>query len=84
MGNMMLFTMDSYDRKEKKMSEEPFCCRCKEDFRTGEEEGIFRMGELQKLKYAPKTIRDQFREWLNSEIHGEGYLCGNCYFDLTD
>ena len=31
-----------------------------------------------------KQIKEQFREWLNSEIHGNGYLCGNCYFDLTD
>jgi len=44
----------------------------------------WRMGQLRHLKYAPLKIRRQFREWLNSEIHGEGYLCGNCFFDLTD
>ena len=66
------------------MDERPFCCRCSEDFRVGVDDGIFRMGELQKLKRAPRSIRMQFREWLNSDFHGEGYLCGNCYFDLTD
>jgi len=70
------------------MSEEiPFCCRCKEEFRVQENDSRrsnWSMGVLRKLKYAPKKIKDQFREWLNSELHGEGYLCGNCYFDLTD
>lgn len=65
------------------MSERPFCCRCKEDFRV-EDEARWQMGVLRKLKRAPKKIQNQFADWLNSEIHGEGYLCGNCYFDLTD
>ncbi|KKN46784.1 hypothetical protein LCGC14_0669640 [marine sediment metagenome] len=63
---------------------DPFCCRCKEDFPVAEEPTRWMMGQLRKLSKAPKKIREQFREWLNSEIHGEGYLCGNCYFDLTD
>ena len=67
---------------------DPFCCRCKEpfpvdDFPNGRFES-WKMGVLRKLKFAPKKIRVQFKEWLKSEIHGEGYLCGNCYFDLTD
>jgi len=64
--------------------ERPFCCRCKEDFPVAKEPANWCMGQLRKLKFAPKRIRDQFRDWLNSEFHGEGYLCGNCYFDLTD
>lgn len=62
----------------------PFCCRCKEDFPVAEEPTRWMMGQLRKLSKAPKKIKEQFRDWLNSEIHGEGYLCGNCYFDLTD
>jgi len=61
----------------------PFCCRCKEDFPVNKYD-FWQMGKLNKLEQAPKRIRDQYREWLSSEVHGEGYLCGNCYFDLTD
>ena len=61
----------------------PFCCRCKEDFPVNRD-AFWQMGQLNKLKRAPKRIRYQYSEWLNSEIYGEGYLCGNCYFDLTD
>jgi hypothetical protein len=40
------------------------------------------MGMMRLLSKAPKRIRDRFREWLD---HATGkYLCGNCYFDLTD
>jgi len=69
------------------IKEVPFCCRCKEEFPIREIDsrlGGWSMGVLRKLKYAPKKIKYEFREWLNSELHGEGYLCGNCYFDLTD
>lgn len=65
----------------------PFCCRCKEYFpvmQFNSKSEPWRMGEMKSLKFAPKKIRVQFMEWLKSEIHGEGYLCGNCYFDLTD
>ncbi len=61
----------------------PFCCRCQEDFPVGTSRG-FNMGKLTKLKYAPAKIKRKFSGWLDSELHGEGYLCGNCYFDLTD
>lgn len=62
----------------------PFCCRCKEEFPVAKEPTGWSMGQLRKLKYAPRKIKDQFRSWLKSDIHGESYLCGNCYFDLTD
>lgn len=65
------------------MSDEKFCCRCKEDFPI-EELSPWQMGIMRPLYFAPKKIKEMFSEWLNSEIHGEGYLCGNCYFDLTD
>lgn len=70
--------------KEEETKSRPFCCRCKEDFPVGVEPSMWRMGTLTKLKKAPKRIRDMFPNWVDSEIHGEGYLCGNCYFDLTD
>lgn len=62
----------------------PFCCRCKENFRVSKEPANWAMGELRLLKHAPLWIQKRFHEWLDSEIHGEGYLCGNCYFDFTD
>ncbi len=64
--------------------ERPFCCICKTDFPVAEEPTAWRMGQLRKLKKAPKWIRVRFKDWLNSEIHGEGYLCGNCLFDLEE
>lgn len=63
---------------------DPFCCRCQEDFPVATEPSHWAMGFLRPLKFAPREIKNQFREWLNSELHGKGYLCGNCYFDLTD
>lgn len=61
---------------------EAFCFRCKEDFDVASEPASWRMGEMRELKKAPKRIRERFREWLD---HDKGrYLCGNCYFDLTD
>jgi len=61
-----------------------FCCRCKEDFPLGKEPTTWKMGELRELKKAPIKIRNQLSEWIDSELHGKGCLCGNCYFDLTD
>lgn len=49
-----------------------------------QEPASWQMGQLRKLKFAPERIREMLREWLKSEIYGEGYLCGNCYFDLTE
>lgn len=66
------------------MADEPFCCNCKEDFPIATEPATWRMGSMRELKKAPKKIRQRFSSWLKSELHGKGYLCGNCYFDLTD
>ena len=67
------------------MSEpKPFCCRCFEDFPVAEEPTGWMMGKLRRLSKAPKKIRIQFAYREDSEIHGKAYLCGNCYFDLTD
>ena len=67
----------------------PFCARCKEEFPVVDDleaggKKAWRMGELNKIKFATKRIRDGFRDWIDGDIHGEPYMCGNCYFDITD
>ena len=66
----------------------PFCVRCKEEFPVADDleagKKAWRMGTLNRLKFAPKRIRDGFRDWRAGDIHGEPWLCGNCYFDLED
>ncbi len=62
----------------------PFCCRCKEDFPVATEPSVWQMGMMRKLKHAPQKVKRQMNQWIDSDLHGEGYLCGNCYFDLTD
>jgi hypothetical protein len=42
--------------------DEPFCCRCKEEFEVAEEPAIWQMGFLRELKKAPRKIIDQFRD----------------------
>lgn len=60
------------------MSEDKWCARCKEDFPIAEEPTLWRMGELRKLTKAPR--------WIRERLKGErgDYLCGNCFFDMTD
>lgn len=59
-----------------------FCCRCKEEFPEANEPTSWTMGKLRKLDKAPRRIVAQFSDWLGHP--GGKYLCGNCYFDLTD
>ena len=66
----------------------PFCVRCKEEFPVVDDLEVggkkaWRMGTLNKLKFAPKRIRDGFRDWSAGDIHGEPWLCGACYFDIN-
>ncbi len=61
---------------------QPFCCRCKEEFPV--RPGAAQIGQMKPLKEYPQHIQRRLRDWVDSEIHGTGYLCGNCYFDLTD
>lgn len=62
--------------------DEKFCCRCKEDFPVSNS-FIFKMGEMRPLaEVRNKKIRRQFKEWEGHDLGA--YLCGNCYFDLTD
>jgi len=63
------------------MSEEnKWCKRCQEEFPIVEKGVAIRMGFLYPLSRFSKKIREHY------EVkHGTGdFLCGNCYFDLTD
>ncbi len=64
------------------MDAEPFCCECKSDFPVAVEPTSWRMGELRDIDRLTDRLRRRFAEWRE---HPDGhYLCGNCYFDLTD
>ena len=67
--------------------DEVFCGRCKEDFPLAPiipkaslvGSGLkfpLRMGYNYPISRMPSKIKSQYREWY--------YICGNCYFDLTD
>lgn len=60
--------------------EKPFCARCQEDFPIAPEPTRWAMGSLRPLGKAPKAIRSKYC----TELQSVDYLCGNCYFDLTD
>ena len=64
----------------------PFCARCKEDFPAADEPGrkAWAMGQLNQIRYAKKNVRDAYRAWLDGDLHGEPWMCGSCYFDITD
>ena len=74
------------------MTEAPFCCRCKEDFpvHTPDRSSLgkpFSMGQLFPLKDVPRRVlrKAGLEEWLHAEINANGaYLCGACYFDITE
>ncbi len=71
------------------VSDAPFCQRCKEDFPVQDSVGVvhyhhvFSMGELTPMERIPRDSWSRFGlvEWEDENGH---YLCGNCYFDLTD
>lgn len=59
--------------------EYPTCCRCFEDFPTATEPVSWRMGVLRRLSRASKKVRMQV-----GYARRGAYLCGNCWFNLTD
>lgn len=63
------------------MTDTPFCQRCREDFRVTEMG--FTMGTLTSIDTLSKALWLKLRivDW---EDPNGRYLCGNCYFDLTD
>jgi len=62
----------------------PFCARCKEEFPVAKEPTRWAMGQLRPLKKLSSRLlrREGLLSWLGGEF--PAYLCGNCYFDLTD
>lgn len=63
------------------MNEEAFCAECKEDFPV-EVGGRPTMGALRPLAEYGQRWQERYSSWMDPP---EGaYLCGNCYFDLTD
>ena len=56
-----------------------WCARCHEDGSPISKEPVgWSMGKLRRLSKAPRSIRQQL-----AGSTGD-FLCGNCYFDLTD
>ena len=55
------------------------CVRCMEDFPI-EDTKLWQMGAMRTLERAPKRIRKAFQDVSDETM----YLCGNCYFDMTD
>lgn len=64
------------------MADQPFCQRCKEDFPVSTVHG-FVMGYLRSIDALSKQEWRQLGIVDSEEVNGR-YLCGNCYFDLTD
>ena len=60
------------------------CCRCNEDFPVATEPASWRMGELRRLLKAPLRLRRRLLSYGDAEALRDAFLCGNCYFDLTD
>lgn len=63
------------------MDDQPFCAECKESFPVIAG-APFRMGQLRPLSESSQRWQDRYRSWLDHDAGA--YLCGNCYFDLTD
>lgn len=59
--------------------EDKYCVRCMEDFEVSKIKP-FQMGYNYPLEMMPKSIQNKFRDISDEEM----FLCGNCYFDLTD
>ena len=71
-------------------SDRPVCLRCKEDFPISDDAGrpyiSWQMGTMRAISKAPKWMRQHHSvNWVSKkEDMRDPYLCGNCYFDLTD
>jgi len=59
-----------------------FCCNCREEFPVADPAAALRMGKLYRLEDFPERLASRFASWRGDDEGG--YLCGNCYFDLTD
>lgn len=65
----------------KEQEEYKWCARCQAGFPVAANpKGRIQMGLLYPLSFFSKKLREHY-----TVKHGTGkYLCGNCYFDLTD
>ncbi len=63
-------------------NDEPFCCRCHEDFPVAHEPARWTMGELRPLAKAHRRIQRVVMS--HDDCLDDLYLCGNCWFDLID
>lgn len=57
----------------------PICIRCLEDFPLAKEPARWQMGEMRQVTRLPGRFRRKL-----VEHDDDSYVCGNCYFDLTD
>ena len=90
-AQQLLKALRKREEEEKKSAEaspvgRPFCVRCKEEFRIVDDpgKGRWEMGTLNKIKFARKRVRDAYKEWKDGDLHGEPWMCGNCYLDIED
>jgi hypothetical protein len=67
------------------MVDRPCCCRCYEDFPVAKEPTGWAMGFLRPVTFLDRRIRRKHNILTHDpETREVQYLCGNCYFDLTD
>lgn len=64
--------------------EHPVCVRCYEDFPVAQEPAKWRMGELRRLAKATRWVQNQAKGGLLASGRRHLYLCGNCWFSLTE
>lgn len=57
----------------------PFCNRCLEDFPLSEQKQV-EMGSLYPLGLFASAVRRK----VQPREDGNNYLCGNCYFNLSE
>lgn len=63
---------------------EAFCACCKDTgFPVVDEPARWTMGQMRELRFAPHMVIERVgRAWLT--VDDGKFLCGDCYFDLTD
>ncbi|HEX9986932.1 MAG TPA: hypothetical protein VGE45_00430 [Chloroflexia bacterium] len=67
----------------------PTCIRCFEDFPVVQEakgsRKAWRMGEMREILIGTAANRTELENYVPVlELQQKLYLCGNCFFDLTD
>jgi len=57
------------------------CTRCNSEFPIAKEPAGWQLGKLRLLSRASKKVRSH---WSVSNAPPRSYICGNCWFDITD